>query len=496
MAAYKTSREFYLADVESTLFPLNTNTMLVDKFAAEIQAFLQDEVLTTDGGFQQQHRVYASKKGLYLRPTMKLDPVAEYFLYDFVYRNRSLFKKSPSQKRRGLGFRIVEGQALSALKAYSTFRKSVADYSVKYKHKTYFDVSAYFNHLYHHDLVRWIEDAGADESDTKLFGRFLREIAGGRSTDCLPQGLYPAKMIGASFLSFIETSSRIHCAQTVRLMDDVWLFDDDKKTIASDFLRVQMLLSNRGLSINTAKSDISSVAEADALPHDIDEMKIKLLQRRREEVGGDTNYSDASDEDTDELEDLTDEEQEYLIGLLDGVDIQEEDAELVLTLMREHTSDVIEFLPALISDFPNLTKRIYHFCKDADDADSITGILLTHVQSDAQIPEFQLFWFARMAESYLLKTPRVGELLTSLYEHESATDISKAKVLEIPEKRFGLMDIREEQLKTGHSDWLSWTAAVGMRKQPKGQRNQMLKYFRKSSPMNRLIGEFVETAFK
>ena len=203
---------------------MNTNTMLVDKFSKQLQTFLQEEVLTDEGGFQQQHRVYASKKGLYLRPTVKLDPVAEYFLYDFVYRNRSLFKKSSSQKRRSLGFRIVEGEALSALDAYSTFRKSVADYSAKYKHQMYFDVSAYFNHVYHHDLVRWIEDAGADTEDANLFGRFLREIVGGRTIDCLPQGLYPAKMIGAAFLTFIETSSRIHCAQTVRLMDDVWLF--------------------------------------------------------------------------------------------------------------------------------------------------------------------------------------------------------------------------------------------------------------------------------
>ena len=46
-----------------------------------------------------------------------------------------------------------------------------------------------------------------------------------------------------------------------------------------------MLLNNRGLSINAAKSDISFVAEDDDIPHDIDEMKIKLLQRRREQVG-------------------------------------------------------------------------------------------------------------------------------------------------------------------------------------------------------------------
>ena len=101
-----------------------------------------------------------------------------------------------------------------------------------------------------------------------------------------------------------------------------------------------------------------------------------------------------------------------------------------------------------------------------------------------------------MAEDYLISTKRAGDLLGALYEHKSATAITKAKILEIPEKRFGLPELREEHLRTGHSDWLSWASAVGARVHPKGQRNQILKYFRKSSPiMNQLIGEFVETCF-
>jgi hypothetical protein len=100
-----------------------------------------------------------------------------------------------------------------------------------------------------------------------------------------------------------------------------------------------------------------------------------------------------------------------------------------------------------------------------------------------------------MAEDHLRKTSKVGKLLISLYGHQEATNIGRAKILEIPEKRFGLTDLREERLRTGHSDWLTWSAAVGPRTQPKGQRNQLLKYVRKSSPMNRLIGDFVEKCF-
>lgn len=175
--------------------------------------------------------------------------------------------------------------------------------------------------------------------------------------------------------------------------------------------------------------------------------------------------------------------------------VPEEDAELVLTLMQDHSSDVIAYVPTLIRDFPGLAKRIYHFCANVDDKNEIADAIQNYLDAGTQITEYQLFWFGMMVEDYLLKTSRAGTLVMSLYEHENATDISRAKILEIPDKRFGLVDLREEQLRSGHSDWLAWAAAIGSRVQSKGQRNHLLKYFRKSSKMNRIIGEFVETAF-
>jgi hypothetical protein len=227
-------------------------------------------------------------------------------------------------------------------------------------------------------------------------------------------------------------------------------------------------------------------------------MKVQLLHRRREALLDMDDYGDPSDEDAEgaDLEELSSEEQEYLLSLLQRDNIQEEDAELVLTLMRDHSTDVMEFIPMLIGDFPGLAKRLYYFCIDAGDKSEVTAAICKHINTEKKITEYQLFWFAMMAEDYLLGTPKVGDLLIGLYDHENATDITKAKVLEMPEKKFGLPDLRDEQLRTGHSDWLAWSAAVGSRIHPKGQRNQMLKYFRKSSPMNRLIGQFVETSFK
>lgn len=490
------SKEFFRWDYTNTLFPLRMNSLLVDKSPDRLHDFITTKVLADGGSFQSQHRVFASKKAWSLRRTVKLDPVAEFFLYDIVYRNRKVFR-SGSSSREVHGYRIVKGIPLSPLGSYADFKKSVAQKRSTYKYYAYIDIASYFNHIYHHDLVRWFEDAGAGQNDLLIFGKFLREIVGGRSIDCLPQGLYPAKMIGSNFLHFLEDSNRIRAKQSVRLMDDIWLFDNDRSTLISDCLLIQSLLSDRGLSVNDRKSVI---LEGYGLNEDvdIDEIKVELLRKRRDrlkEEGYGEWENEEEEEDPEDLEELEQEEQDYLISLLKKDTIHEEDAELVLALMQEHSSDIMEFLPTLIKGFPGLAKKLFHFCKDVPDKEDITEILIELLNHDDPVTEYQLFWFGAMTEDYLLGTRKVGELIMALYDHDKATAITKAKILEIPEKRFGLSDMREEQLKTGHSGWLSWSSAVGARAHAKGQRNQLLKYFRKASPMNQLIGEFVESCF-
>lgn len=438
--------------------------------------------------------MFATKRSWFLRPTVKLDPVAEFFFYEFIYRNRPLFRKSPVSNRTVYGYRIVGGSPIPILSSYSEFKKGIAGSRSEYEHHAYFDVGSYFNRIYHHDLVAWFESAGGAKEDVELFSDFLRETSAGRSVDCLPQGIYPAKMVGSAFLGFLENSNRLRSARSVRMMDDIWLFDDEPKTVIADFVMAQSLLSDRGLTINEEKSTVLEQAAEYKLPPDLDEVKIELLQKRREELSGLGVYGDTEEED-DELYEISEEEQEYLLSLLQRDNVQEEDAELVLTLMQDHSSDVVKFVPSLITDFPGLSKRLYHFCRHASNKAEVAETILAYLKAAVRVTEYQLFWFGMMVEDYLPKTPKTGELLIAIYEHENATDITKAKILEIPEKRFGLADLREEQLRTGHSDWLAWASAVGAHVHPKAQRNHLLKYFRKSSGINQLIGSFVANCF-
>ena len=76
--------------------------------------------------FLPQTRCHASKRGFHLRRTVKLDPVAELFLYDLVYRNRTHYRPDFSPKRRCFGYRFVKGEALSAKGSYVNFKTSVS----------------------------------------------------------------------------------------------------------------------------------------------------------------------------------------------------------------------------------------------------------------------------------------------------------------------------------------------------------------------------------
>jgi hypothetical protein len=79
-----------------------------------------------------------------------------------------------------------------------------------------------------------------------------------------------------------------------------------------------------------------------------------------------------------------------------------------------------------------------------------------------------------------------------LYEKSLGHKIASAKILEIPDQAFGLKDIRDEVLKCGTSDWLSWGAAIGTRSLKRAERNYALKYFAKGSHLNYLVAQCVE----
>ncbi|MBO9098070.1 MULTISPECIES: antiviral reverse transcriptase Drt5 [unclassified Rhizobium] len=483
--------DFYRNDFPKTLFPLKTNLFLIENGQQELSEFIEKCLDDKEKAFSflPQRRVYAAKPGHHLRRTVKLDAVSEYFLYDTVYKNRSRFRKPFSKDREHFGYRFDEGAPISATVAYKAFKGAISEYSKSYKHFISIDVASYFNNIYHHDVVNWFRELQAPENEVNGFGQMLREINSGRSVDCLPQGLYPAKMIGNDFLRFVENYHGLISSKIIRFMDDIYLFSDNENTITNDFIMVQNLLGDKGLSVNPQKTSRKSAQHLNR-EDKIDAVKEKLLKRRRIAIA--TGYDGEGEEDSFTLKfSLTDAELAYVNDILAQPDIEEEDAELILTIMRDHAEKVEGRLPDIIRNFPNLTKSVYSFCSGVADKEFLAKSIEEITHSSPRLLEFQLFWFASILEDHLMNTSRASALIDLLYNHLSATPISRAKILEIPDSRYGLTELRHNVLSTGQSDWLGWSAAVGSRVLKAGSRNHAIKYFGNCSQLNHLIATVV-----
>ncbi|MDD9982565.1 MAG: RNA-directed DNA polymerase [Gammaproteobacteria bacterium] len=416
--------------------------------------------------------------------------MAEFYFYDLTYRYRSTFRRSRSNRRKHFGYRFAKGEMVSPARSYRRFRRAVRDALVEYRYCVKADIAQYFNSLYHHDLVAWFRDYAKTSEDVDLFGKFLRQINAGRSVDCLPHGIYPAKIVGSQFLRFVDNSNRIVARKMLRFMDDIYLFDSSEDVLKQDFHQLQRLLGEKGLSVNESKTQIGEVEELD-IEDEVDDIKSRLLERRSAIVFGSGVEEETEDDEYDEEDVLDDESVDYLLDLLRDEHLEEEDAELILAVMREHSEDVLEHIPTLLRRFPALSKSVYHFSAYVKDTTELLSIVRSHIREADYVTEFQLFWLAKLCEGYLLDESGVGDIFADLLHHQSATVISKAKVLEIPEGRFGMPDLREEELRTGASGWLSWAAAVGSRKVRRASRNHLLGYFANGSAINRLISDCV-----
>lgn len=271
-------------------------------------------------------------------------------------------------------------------------------------------------------------------------------------------------------------------------MDDFYFFSDNYDDLIGDFINLQRMLGEKGLSINPVKTKLGDIEQI-GVEKEVDEIKIGLLNRRSRVITG----SGGDEEDTDDEEEgLNEEEIEYLFTLLKSDQIEEEDAELILALMREHSDDVIEFMPVFLERFPNLSKNIYYFCGHVQDQGNLAEMVYDYISGSDQVTEYQLFWLAKLFEGYLYKTQTAANILAALYEHPNSTDITRAKLLEIPDKSYGLSDLREEHLRTGASGWMAWSAAVGSRIEKKLKRNHLLSYFANGSKMNSLIADCIK----
>ena len=444
--------DFIKADFSGTLFPMRTNLIVLEHYEQEVSKYIATRVLSDDhpaDNFLPQQRVHATKPRGHLRRTVKLDPVAEYFLYDVIYRNRSVFRPQVGLQRRSFGYRFKDGGYIPVHTAYTEYKASLVELTTRYAHRLQFDIASYFNTLYHHDIAHWFAASpGVTEADAAAIGKFFREINAGRAVDFLPHGIYPSKMIGSEFLKLVDLSGILKSAVITRFMDDFNLFDDDQAVLRQDFFRIQQLLGQFGLNVNPSKTHFDkSVGSVEDTLSALHESLIEIVEGLILVEGA--SGVDVVDVEEEVVSGLTSEQVASLLALLRDDSLEEAEADLILGFLRSHSDDILEHLPTLLRRFPNLIKHLYSLCATVTDKAALATVLLDHLKGESYFVEYQLFWLACLVEDHLLGAGCYGEVLVKLYELSQDLRIARAKVLEIPEQGFGLKEIRSEHLNVG-----------------------------------------------
>jgi hypothetical protein len=481
--------EFYNSDFEGTLFPMATCQFIIENAYDELDIYLKKVANPQERAycFLPQQVVYASKAKQHLRRTKKLDPIAEFYMYQMAYENRTIFNRSQKEERLSFGYKFKDGKVVAINESFLEFNKQLDAIKSKYKYYIQFDISSYFNSIYHHDLINWFASCGVSTSEVELLGQFMREINGGFSIDFMPHGIYPSKMLGSHFLSYIDYSMLVKSEEMCRFMDDFIIASDSKETVTKDFQTIQKLLGQKSLNINSHKTHLYTDN-----PEEIDVQVNEVIKNIFGEIiiyhGSDVGYETFEDV----LRELTAEEVTSLISLLDKANISDREASLVLEAINSFNNELHKYLPIFLHQHPNLIKKVYVFSGQCNEKNMLAEEFYKLVSKDNFLNEYQLFWLAKIVETHLIDTPYASKLLSSLYEHKDATIISKAKILEIPEHRYGMPELRETHLKNGSSGWLAWASAVGMRKDNKQAKNYLMDYFSKVSPINKLIGDCIK----
>src|SRR5262249_51080 len=136
---------------------------------------------------------------------------------------------------------------------YHAFRRRKYELVSEHGFFAQLDVFNCFNSFYHHEVTSFVTEK-TTQALGSAFGQFLRELNAGVSVACFPPGLYPPKVIGNAYLSFIENSRKLKAHGVARFLDDVVLAGPSRRDVEDNILELQYLLDKHHLSLNDSKT--------------------------------------------------------------------------------------------------------------------------------------------------------------------------------------------------------------------------------------------------
>lgn len=470
----KDTINFVSEDNKKSLFPLKSTDRYIELGADQLRNLIYKSIFDKSkqsDSFSTCPIVYALKDNRHLRRMLFLDPIASFYIYDFLMRNSKLFQIDiKKRKRKYYGYALKNKKALSPFIQYHTFRKRKYELKSEYRYFAKADISNCFNSFYHHDVVSHIR-SHLPEDEAIQFGQFLREINAGTSINCFPQGIYPAKSIGNNYLSFCESSFELKSAAIIRFLDDFFFFDDNISVIEQDIIVLQQLLGARGLSLNEGKTKFGSKS-SDFEEKKLDSIKKSLLAKREETF----SYDESQEENV--ILDL--EEVEYLKNILKSRDVAEEDVELALSLFEQDEEEAEVLIDIVFNRYPNLIKNLHKHMRDIEDDGELWSAIKKKIATDF-LTEYELFWLVRSIIDIYTFDENSAELLFAVFKHPCSSPIVKAAILEFTDNRYGLEDLKLQQLRSGAEGIIASSAVAGLEKLERSKRNQNFKYISKSS---------------
>lgn len=472
--------DFIREDNTKGLFPLMSNVLFIKNGEGELRDYINKKIFdpkNEGASFIPSPVVYALKDSLHLRKTLQLDPVATFYIYDFVLRNCKYFAKTPETDRAIYGYAFENSSPINPHKQYHRFRKKKYELKKKYKYFVQVDIANCFNSFYHHDIVSFISSI-ISQPESAQIGQFLREGNAGRTVNCFPQGIYPAKVIGNFFLRFIENSRELESSSIIRFLDDIFLFDNSYAILERDVIKMQSIIGKYALALNAEKTKFGSKA-ADFEERKLDEIKKSLLKKREE-------VKDYDESEKDKFVELEVEEIEYLESLINQRNVTEEDVELALSLLKEDKDQAHRLTDLVLNKYPNLIKSLYTLINDIDDEGQIWETLIKKINDDS-IPEYELFWITRAIIDLYEFNGKSAEILLKIFYHPSATTIVRSAILELTENDYGLFELKDTYLKDSPSGIQAASAVAGLTRLEKAKRNQIYKYAGKASPTMRVL---------
>jgi Reverse transcriptase (RNA-dependent DNA polymerase) len=461
--------QFIEADHRRWIFPLRTPLAYAKAGEKELRAHISKMILDAQQpeGFVAGHVAFSRKDAHHLRRVLVLDPISIFFLYDFVVSHRSHFPKAPRGDRQSFGHAFHRGAPVDAFAAYHEFRRRKYALRRKCGVFAHLDVFNCFNSFYHHDVASFVSTS-VGRAAGQAFGQFLRELNAGVSVACFPQGLYPAKVIGNAYLSFVEKSRSLKVQALIRFLDDIVLFTDGRSEVEAQVLEVQYLLDKHHLALNDAKTVVGDRTVRFG-ERRLDAIRRSLVKKRETIKSG-------YDEDDEEEVGLSRQEREYLSSLIHRPNIAQEDVELALALMRQEADALESLLGPVLDAAPHLLRGLHRFIGVAQDHGETWAALKERITSTRKLPEHDLFWYARILLDYYEFDQDVADSLLEIFRRPESTAIVKAAILESRELEHGFADLKERELRNAGDLLILSAAMLGLVGLEKGRRNQLFKY--------------------